>query len=89
MADLAAALDALTGPRPHLKPGPPCSVALYLDGLLERDAALHARVVALIDDPSVPGAALARALNEDGAELSAYSLRWHRRRARGGCRCER
>lgn len=89
MGDLAAALDALAGPRPVLKPGPPCGVALYLDGLAARDAALYARVVALIDDPSMPSAALARALNEDGADLSAYSLRWHRRRGQGGCRCER
>ena len=86
---LADALDALSGPRPTMTPGPPCGVALYLAELGQRDEALGARVAALIDDEGTPGAALARALQADGASLSAYSLRWHRNRGRGGCRCAR
>lgn len=86
MADLAAALDALA----PAKPGPPCGVGTYLERLAARDAALHARVVALIDDAAVRGADLARALEADGAGISAYALRHHRKRGTAnGCRCSR
>lgn len=85
MADLAAALDALAAPKPAR-----CSVAAYLAGLAERDAALHARVVGLIDDPGVLATALVQALKVDGFAMSVNVLRAHRKRGTAsGCRCPR
>lgn len=87
MSDLAAALDALAQPAPK---GPPCTVGTYLAQLARRDAALHARVVALVDDTEVQAPRLAGALKVDGAGVSAYTLRRHRRRGTAdGCKCPR
>lgn len=85
MADLAAALDALAPARK----GGVCTVSTYLARLAERDPALHARVVELIDDLEVEASALARALDSDGAGLSSNTLRRHRNRGASGCRCPR
>ena len=86
MADLAAALDALERAPVYER----CPVPPYLAQLAERDAALHARVLGLIDDAAVPATKLAAALAGDGATFSHDALRRHRRRSgAGGCRCPR
>ena len=86
MADLAAALDALTAP----VKGPPCTVGTYLAELAARDEALHARVLGCMADAAISNAALARALAADGAKFLPGTLGRHRRRgAPDGCRCSR
>lgn len=86
MADLAAALDALERPAHQSR----CGVGAYLVRLAERDPALHARVLALIDDPDVPATGLAAALASDGLDTSSSVVLRHRKRsAAGGCKCAR
>ena len=88
MTDLAAALDHLeAGP---YRPGPACAVASYLAELLVRDAAMHARVVALIDNPAIVASGLADVLRTDGLVAGADTVRRHRKRSTSsGCRCPR
>lgn len=83
---LADALEALEASRR----GPLCTVAAYLAGLAERDPALHARVVALLDDPDVSTIGLTAALRTDGATFDRNAAGRHRKRSTvGGCRCPR
>jgi hypothetical protein len=65
-----------------------CSVGEYLTALAGRDAALHARVVAFMSNPAITHAGLARALEADGAKLTAGTIRRHRMRGTvEGCKC--
>lgn len=61
--------------------GRTCAVKLVIETLTPDD---HADLVAAFNDPSVTSAAIYRALNHRGSNVSQFSLQRHRR---GECRC--
>lgn len=68
-------------------PGPQCTVARIMDQLGEQDREATAR---LIDNPSIPGSAIAQALTRNGYPIADKTVLRHRKRGMSsGCRCPR
>lgn len=68
-------------------PGPQCTVARIMDQLEDQDRATALR---LIDNPDIPGSAIAEALTRNGFPIADKTVLRHRKRGQSsGCRCPR
>lgn len=68
-------------------PGPQCTVAKILDQLENQD---HEAAARLIDNPDIPGSAIAEALTRNGFPIADKTVLRHRKRGTSsGCRCPR
>ena len=81
MATLADSLDELT-----LKPATQCKTALLLSELEPAD---KKALLSVLDDLDVTPNKISTWLGKNGFQVSADSIRRHRKRQQGGCLCPR
>lgn len=72
--------DALTKAQQDFRKGPSCTVGVVLAAHAEA-----AKIKTAIDDRSIPGTIISRALAETGTKIGAEAIQRHRR---GACSCE-
>jgi hypothetical protein len=82
MSDLLADLDGLNS---FVKRGPECNLGKLLGTL---DPSVAEKLLAKIDDASIPTTNIAKLLGKHGHRIGAVTVMRHRRRGTNqGCRC--